>query len=73
MGRLGFEPRTSRLKAECSTTELATLFLLAVNAAQRLLNLAHGLNRFAAFFTVPKIRTFFKHSGGLKKWSKRAV
>ena len=24
MGRLGFEPRTSRLKAECSTTELAT-------------------------------------------------
>ncbi len=26
MGRLGFEPRTSRLKAECSTTELATRF-----------------------------------------------
>ena len=25
MGRLGFEPRTSRLKAECSTTELASL------------------------------------------------
>lgn len=24
MGRLGFEPRTSRLKAECSTTELAS-------------------------------------------------
>ena len=27
MGRLGFEPRTSRLKAECSTTELATPLL----------------------------------------------
>ena len=27
MGRLGFEPRTSRLKAECSTTELATPIL----------------------------------------------
>jgi hypothetical protein len=25
MGRLGFEPRTSRLKAEYSTVELATL------------------------------------------------
>ncbi len=25
MGRLGFEPRTNRLKAECSTAELATL------------------------------------------------
>jgi hypothetical protein len=24
MGRLGFEPRTNRLKAECSTAELAT-------------------------------------------------
>jgi hypothetical protein len=24
MGRLGLEPRTNRLKAECSTTELAT-------------------------------------------------
>ena len=27
MGRLGFEPRTNRLKAECSTAELATLDL----------------------------------------------
>ena len=27
MGRLGFEPRTNRLKAECSTAELATLAL----------------------------------------------
>ena len=25
MGRLGFEPKTNRLKAECSTAELATL------------------------------------------------
>ena len=25
MGRPGFEPETSRLKAECSTAELATL------------------------------------------------
>ena len=24
MGRLGFEPKTNRLKAECSTAELAT-------------------------------------------------
>lgn len=24
LGRLGFEPRTNRLKAECSTAELAT-------------------------------------------------
>jgi hypothetical protein len=24
MGRLGFEPKTDRLKAECSTAELAT-------------------------------------------------
>ncbi len=28
MGRLGFEPRTNRLKAECSTAELATLKLV---------------------------------------------
>ena len=28
MGRLGFEPRTIRLKAEYSTIELATLILL---------------------------------------------
>ncbi len=27
MGRLGFEPKTNRLKAECSTAELATLAL----------------------------------------------
>ncbi len=27
MGRLGFEPRTNRLKAECSTAELATRFI----------------------------------------------
>ena len=27
MGRPGFEPETSRLKAECSTAELATLEL----------------------------------------------
>ncbi len=25
MGRLGIEPRANRLKAECSTAELATL------------------------------------------------
>lgn len=30
MGRLGFEPRTNRLKAECSTAELATHNLQAV-------------------------------------------
>ncbi len=29
MGRPGFEPETSRLKAECSTAELATLALTA--------------------------------------------
>jgi hypothetical protein len=34
MGRLGFEPRTNRLKAECSTAELATLGV-AVIAARR--------------------------------------
>ncbi len=28
MGRLGFEPKTNRLKAECSTAELATLAAL---------------------------------------------
>lgn len=28
MGRPGFEPETSRLKAECSTAELATRLLL---------------------------------------------
>lgn len=28
MGRLGFEPKTIRLKAECSTAELATLSLM---------------------------------------------
>ncbi len=31
MGRPGFEPETNRLKAECSTAELATL-VLAVQA-----------------------------------------
>ncbi len=30
MGRLGFEPRTNRLKAEYSTVELATLENLVV-------------------------------------------
>lgn len=29
MGRLGLEPRADRLKAECSTTELATHLLLS--------------------------------------------
>ena len=29
MGRLGFEPRTNRLKAEYSTVELATLEILS--------------------------------------------
>lgn len=32
MGRLGFEPRTNRLKAECSTAELATRFLCAAHS-----------------------------------------
>ena len=32
MGRLGFEPRTSRLKAECSTTELATRLCMLLRA-----------------------------------------
>ena len=49
MGRLGFEPRTSRLKAECSTTELATRFICALGGSSRparLLNLAYRLNGF---------------------------
>ena len=29
MGRLGFEPRTNRLKAEYSTVELATRWFIA--------------------------------------------
>ena len=32
MGRLGFEPRTNRLKAEYSTVELATLLVLTTFA-----------------------------------------
>ncbi len=32
MGRLGFEPRTNRLKAECSTAELATLAFIFANS-----------------------------------------
>ncbi len=32
MGRLGFEPRTNRLKAEYSTVELATLSFFATSA-----------------------------------------
>jgi hypothetical protein len=32
MGRLGFEPRTNRLKAECSTAELATRELISLLA-----------------------------------------
>ena len=32
MGRLGFEPRTNRLKAEYSTVELATRGFLALSA-----------------------------------------
>ncbi len=31
MGRLGFEPRTNRLKAEYSTVELATLLFLTTS------------------------------------------
>lgn len=42
MGRLGFEPRTNRLKAECSTAELAThtSFGAASNLQARLLSIA---------------------------------
>jgi hypothetical protein len=42
MGRLGFEPKTNRLKAECSTAELATLALggLRTKTQARLLTIA---------------------------------
>jgi hypothetical protein len=50
MGRLGFEPRTNRLKAECSTAELATpvrgSVCLVMNQT-RLINIAYGLRHFA--------------------------
>jgi hypothetical protein len=44
MGRLGFEPRTNRLKAECSTAELATRNLSEeILTKQRLAIVAHRL------------------------------
>ena len=45
MGRLGFEPKTNRLKAECSTAELATRALALVILAQPTGNLARGLEK----------------------------
>jgi hypothetical protein len=47
MGRLGFEPRTNRLKAECSTAELATLSLIF---AQRLIILAQLFDKCKHYF-----------------------
>ncbi len=65
MGRLGFEPRTNRLKAECSTAELATLagclssaytkqrFYLVLSAC---IAFMHSMSRkFAALITVSHI------------------
>ena len=46
MGRLRFELRTNRLKAECSTAELATLEAvraLRVGSRERLLNVSPGV------------------------------
>lgn len=42
MGRLGFEPRTNRLKAECSTAELATRVELKKFSQTQLLNITDG-------------------------------
>ncbi len=44
MGRLGFEPRTNRLKAEYSTVELATqpMVGVAVFLSAHFLNIARG-------------------------------
>ncbi len=40
MGRLGFEPRTNRLKAEYSTVELATQANYALATLSQLLTIA---------------------------------
>ncbi len=42
MGRLGFEPRTNRLKAECSTAELATLSELRNLSQTQLFTITEG-------------------------------
>ncbi len=41
MGRLGFEPKTIRLKAECSTAELATRCVFVT----RFTNVAEGISK----------------------------
>lgn len=48
MGRLGFEPRTNRLKAEYSTIELATLIFANrnfINLAQPSVDLQGDLEK----------------------------
>ena len=48
MGRLGFEPKTDRLKAECSTAELATRVpcdTACIKYRARLITLTHNLGQ----------------------------
>lgn len=62
MGRPGFEPETSRLKAECSTAELATRidFVTLVNIAQSMAEFQTKLQNFwLKFVLIGSIESLF--------------
>ncbi len=66
MGRLGFEPRTSRLKAECSTTELATpifsLFIKAIDAVFEAVLLPFTVIKCSTWTEPKRVKLFKKYS-----------
>ena len=72
MGRLGLEPRTSRLKAECSTTELAThaievkadrCFLARLALRLRPISFVTQTDYYRSTGTAIEESTFFKSFG----------